>query len=255
LAIAKTGGRASRRELVLREAGSSQACSEATDEAPSSQCASPIQVFLRPLAPAVAKRAPGTVTEEDIARAAAVNIAFPAPDDSDEVWTLRAPGGHIVCTLPCESWVGPVSGYYLQREPRNGVSQAILHLPQSFPHRPGSRATAEYQAERGNPTLARWAFYGSIPVGLTGVGLTIWGIVQATRTCEDALGEPDDCFPPAGFLIGVGAVWTAMGVAGAWWHFYSHEERFNTYEDLAASENRRTNVSVNIGPGFVSGTF
>jgi hypothetical protein len=84
----------------------------------------------------------------------------------------------------------------------------------------------------------------------------IWGIVQATRTCTDiATREEEDCFPPAGFLIGVGGVWTAMGVAGAWWHFYSHEERFNTYEDLAASENRATNVSVNIGPGFVTGTF
>ena len=43
------GGKSSKKESVLREAGSREACGESTDEAPASQCASPIQVFLAPI--------------------------------------------------------------------------------------------------------------------------------------------------------------------------------------------------------------
>jgi hypothetical protein len=253
---AGAGVHSSRREVVLREAGVRESCAESTDQAPHVQCGSPIQVFLAPLPDrGPAAPAPGSAAV-DTNRAAAVHISFPRPDDEHETWTLRAPGGSVLCTLPCEEWVGPVSGDYLQREPRNGKKQAILPLPQSFPHPVGSRVTAEYQAERGNPTLAKWALWGAIPAGLMGVGLTTYGIVQATRSCEDYSGAPDDCFPPAGVLIGAGTFFMLMGGAGIWWNAYSREERFNTYETLGVNRGERASgVRVMVTADGFAGTF
>jgi hypothetical protein len=236
VASAGAGVHSSRREVVLREAGVRESCAESTDSAPHTQCGSPIQLFLTPLperehsAPAPAGAA-GPADDQN--RAAAIHISFPSMED--EVWTLRAPGGKVLCTLPCDHWVGPVSGDYLQREPHDGQSQRVLPLPQSFPHPVGSAVKAEFQAERGNPQLARWAFYGSIPVGIMGAGLTTWGIVQAAGTCKDTTGASTDCFPGGGFLIGTGVFFLVMAGAGIWWHFYSHEERFSTYEQLPSS--------------------
>jgi hypothetical protein len=253
---AGAGMRSSRREVVLREAGVRETCAESTDQAPHVQCGSPIQLFLAPLpdrGPAVPAPAAAVA---DPNRAAAIHISFPKPDDEDEVWTLRAPGGKVLCTLPCEEWVGPVSGDYLQREPRNGQKQAVLALPQSFAHPVGSRVTAEFQAERGNPTLARMALWGAIPTGIMGVGLTTWGIVQAAQTCEDLTGAPDDCFPPAGFLIGTGAFFMLMSAGGIWWNSYSREERFNTYETLGSTRGEGARgVRVMLTADGFAGTF
>jgi len=144
-----------------------------------------------------------------------------------------------------------VSGYYLQREGRGGAEPAILNLPQSFPHPVGSRVTAEYQTERGNPTLAKLAFWGAIPVAAGGVGLTAWGIGVAASDCSD---EPDgECFPPAGFLIGTGVLWMAMGGAGIWWYTWSREEKFVTYEELHSQ--RPEGPKVMLSPSGVQGTF
>jgi hypothetical protein len=253
VAGAGAGTRASRREVVLREAGSREACAETTDEAAPSQCASPIQLFLTAL-PAAAGKTPATRGDE--ADLAAVQISFPSPEDEAEVWTLRAPGGRVICTLPCDAPVGPVSGKYLQREPRNGYGGFVLPLPQALPHPVGSKVTAEYQAKRGNPTLALWAFIGSIPMGLMGVGLTTWGVVQTTRTCRDHRGIEEDCFPPGGFLIGSGAFMMAMAGGAAWWHFYSRDEHFNTYEQLSGSGARKSDgVRVTFSLDGVRGTF
>ncbi len=249
------GSKASRKEVVLREAGTREACNEATDERPSSQCASPIQVFLSPLAPqAAAKREPAQDAKDakDDTPSAAVYVSLPPPDDSDETWTLRAPGGKLLCSLPCGAWVGPVSGYYLQREPRNGATETRLNLPQAFPHPVGSRVTAEYQTERGNPALANLALWGSIPVAAGGVGLTAWGIGQSVSDCPDR--ADGECFPPGGFLIGVGVLWMAMGAAGIWWYSWSREEKFVTYEELSskASELR---PKLMLSPAGLQGTF
>jgi hypothetical protein len=227
----KTGGHASKKREVLREAGTREGCLEATDASPPVQCASPIQVFLVPLAAPVAASRPQP-SYVDVQRATGVQITFPPPEDRRETWTLRAPGGGIVCQVPCQAWVGPVSGYFMQREPRDGSSAAILHLPQAFPHPVGSNVIAEYQALRGNPSLARWAFYAAIPVGVMGAAFTGWGIVQATKSCPD---RPDgECFPDSKFLLTSGILWLAAAGAATWWYYWTREEKFTTYEDLPA---------------------
>lgn len=247
------GGKSSHKEVVLREAGSKESCSESTDAAPSSQCASPIQVFLAPLHPstAVASGAGAVQGSEEQMRATGVYISFPAPEENGEVWTLRAPGARLVCTLPCGAWVGPASGFFLQREAREGVSQLTLDLPKSFPHPIGAHVAAKFQTERGSPALAKWALWGSIPTAAMGVGLLTWGVVQAFRSCP---GEPGGCFPPAGFLIPTGVVFAGGGGAGIWWYTYSREQRFDTYEDLGTTS-RSDGVHLMLLPNGVAGTF
>jgi hypothetical protein len=250
--VAGLGGnaRANRSESVLREAGSRAACDQATDEAMSRQCGSPIQVFLAPIGPVTSDGSARNT--DDQMRATGVDIHFPAPRDEGEVWTVRAADGRLVCQVPCEAWVGPVSGYYLQREARNGADQAVLHLPQSFPHRVGSSVTAEYQVERGSPQLAKWAFYGSLPVAAMGTGLGIWGVVQATSSCDSNTGG---CFPPAGFLFTASAFFLAGAGAATWWYLHSREEKFVTYENLPKSSRSEPSLHVMFGPGVVTGTF
>ncbi len=253
------GAKGSKKEVTLREAGTQSSCAESTDEAPHGQCASPIQVFLQPLrrsaaAPATAG-APGPAVTDEQARLTGVHISFPAPEDEDETWTLRQPGGAVVCTLPCGSWVQPVSGYYLQRE----KPRAELRLPQAFPHRPGTRVKAEYQIGRGSPSLSKFAFYfGGIPVGIGGVGLTTAGIVIAAGDCggvDPMTGQKDDCFPSPGFLIGTGVLWLALAGGSYGWFAYSREEKMETFEELPAAARSKPRVQIGIGPGFVDGTF
>lgn len=261
--------RAKRSESVLREAGNRSACDETREEAPNGQCASPIQLFLSPIAPrspATASAAGtgsseatpgldgmaapnGTAATVSSRPEGAVRIHFPASEDPDETWTLRRPGGRLACQLPCSEWIGPANGYYLQREPRNGTSAAKLDLPASFPHPVGSHIDAEFQTGRGNTTLSGLAMWGAVPAALMGTGLVVWGIVQSTRTCADR--RDGECFPNGGFLIGAGAMDMALGAAGIWWYFWSRDERFVTRENLTSNGSR----SVTFGLGRVSGTF
>jgi hypothetical protein len=248
------GGKSTHKESVLREAGTRESCRESTDEAPSSQCASPIQVFLAPLKPsATAANTPPPEGSEEQRKATGVYINLPTPDEQREgdVWTLRAPGARVVCTLPCGAWVGPASGFFVQREARGGADPLTLDLPKSFPHPVGSHVSAKFQTERGNPTLAKWALWGSIPTAAMGVGFLIWGGVQAFRSCPD---DPGGCFPPAGFLIGSGVMFAGAGGAGIWWYTYSREERFDTYEDLGTGS-AQSGVRVMFLPNGIAGTF
>lgn len=256
-AFVNASARSQRSENVLREAGTRNACHETRDEAPNGQCASPIQLFLSPVASrGVAANASqplaSNVTESNVLLArpeGAVRIHFPASKDPEEIWTLRRPGGRLACQLPCSEWIGPANGYYLQREPINGVSAAKLDLPASFPHPVGSDVNAEFQTSRGNTTLSSLAMWGAVPAAIMGTGLIVWGIVQSTRTCPDRLDS--ECFPDGGFLIGAGAMDLALGAAGIWWYFWSRDERFVTHENLTPNGSR----SVRLGLGRLSGTF
>jgi hypothetical protein len=273
------GVKAKRSESVLREAGARIACDETTDEAPNGQCASPIQLFLAPLGAKTARTSElkefpsasepgmddtsGSVgpTNENAQAASepapkrrsrpegAVEVAFPAPEDPEEVWTLRRPGGKFVCKLPCREWIGPASGYYLQREPRNGARRLKLDVPASFPHPVGTHVTAEFQTSRGNRFLAGLAMWVSVPAAAVGAGLITWGVVQSFQTCDD---DPDgECSPGPGFLFAAGLMEAGIGAAGIWWFTWSREERFETHETIPAEKR----AGIGIGLGSVYGTF
>lgn len=276
------GVKAKRSESVLREAGARIACDETTDDAPNGQCASPIQLFLSPLGAKTAKNSsleqfpsasepasadPVTSVgptvenaepEPPVARKprsrpeGSVEVAFPAPEDPAEVWTLRKPGGKFVCRLPCRAWIGPASGYYLQREPQNGARRLKLDVPASFPHPVGTHVTAEFQTSRGNRFLAGLAMWVSVPATAVGAGLITWGVVQSFQTCEPRYqGDDRGCFPGPGFLFAAGLMEAGIGAAGIWWFTWSREERFETHETIPSTKR----AGIGLGLGNIHGTF
>ena len=125
-----------RRESLLREAGDPNACGQASDEAPSNQCAAPIQLFLAPLRPE---------QEARVVQSGAVQIAIPKPDDWEESWTLRDQTGNLICRLPCTQWVNPGSGYYLMREAANPPRSVC---PIHSPIRPGRSSRRAIRLKR-----------------------------------------------------------------------------------------------------------
>ncbi len=219
--VAGASGGTERNESLLREAGDPNACSKATDEAPASQCASPIQLFLAALRPE---------EEARVTAAGAVQVRMPAPDYWDENWSLRDRFGNFICRLPCTQWVNPMSGYYLLREPTPEIPSAKVELPPSFPHPPGSHVDASYQIEQGSPFWSTLTLYGvGIPASAFGAYALGMGIhTSASPPC--AAGEPECASErsPGTYLT-----WSALafGVAGAtlWWNLYSQEERFETH--------------------------
>src|SRR5690606_58495 len=88
-------------EALLRESGDPDACAKATDQAPATECAAPVQLFLASLRPE---------QEARVVAGGAVQIAIPGPDDWEESWSLRDRTGNLVCRLPCTQWVNPGSG-------------------------------------------------------------------------------------------------------------------------------------------------
>lgn len=210
-----------RRESLLREAGDPNACGQASDEAPSNQCAAPIQLFLAPLRPE---------QEARVVQSGAVQIAIPKPDDWEESWTLRDQTGNLICRLPCTQWVNPGSGYYLMREAAPDIQPAKIRLPNSFPYPPGSQLEASYQIEKGSPFWSTLTLYGvGIPATVFAgyaLGMGISGVVADPCAADDpGCGRSRS---PATYF-GWSAV--ALGVASAtlWWNLYSQEERFETY--------------------------
>ena len=119
-----------------------------------------------------------------------------------------------------------------------------------------------FQVVGANPTASRIAglrvnlnqvttyVIAAIFYAAAGVGLTTWGAVSAANPCDEA--EPG-CHNVGGLLIGTGIFLMAAGGAGIWWHLWSREEKFVTYEQLSSNDDG--GVKVMVGPGSVFGTF
>jgi hypothetical protein len=116
--LADAGGATSSEESVMREAGDPEACKAATDEAPTLECASPIQVFLWPLPGSAPERGPpGTV-----------KVSFYSADASRSWQVLNGPG--VLCTTPCSTFVDPAVSFAMRSEasPVKG-GPAFLEVP------------------------------------------------------------------------------------------------------------------------------
>jgi len=86
-------------EALLREAGSAESCKSSGEAGPHPDCASPVQMFLRPLPSTIARRgAPGTMP-----------VTFVSAD-SARTWDVVV-GDRLICKTPCEKWVDPVMPY------------------------------------------------------------------------------------------------------------------------------------------------
>lgn len=242
------GARTDRSDSVLREAGNPARCSDAEDTAPHPECASPIQVFLAPLA------GHGGAPEASPARTGAVRMRFTPPDE-DSSWALRDRAGNSLCALPCEAWVPPNSGYTLLGSYGGSVEQVAV--PAALPFEPGASVDVDFEPESGSPLLSKLAFYGvGVPAGVLGGVFLIWGGVQALSgpsACED---EPGGCsgFDSPGTKLGIGAFYASASLATFIWFSVSNDERFEMRRSGSGPRASRA-PRLMLGPGFVSGTF
>lgn len=91
-------------EALIREAGMAESCKSSGEAGPHPDCASPVQMFLRPLPPTIARRgAPGTVS-----------VTFVSAE-SARTWDVVV-GDRVLCKTPCEKWVDPVMPYGMRTE-------------------------------------------------------------------------------------------------------------------------------------------
>ena len=103
--LGDAGGATSSEESVMREAGDPAACKSATDDAPTLECASPIQVFLWPLPGAEPERGPpGTV-----------KASFYSAD-AGRIWEVLAGQGNVFCKTPCIRFVDPALPFAMRSE-------------------------------------------------------------------------------------------------------------------------------------------
>jgi hypothetical protein len=247
------GARQSVAERVVRSAGDPKRCAESEQSAPHPQCASPIQVFLQPVAAqgreATSPKppgAPGAPAPAAVPSGAGVEIAFPAPDDSGEHWSLRDAEGVRVCDLPCTRSVPRSGGWYVERAPFGGKDLARLDLPPRLPFEPGSRAVASYRADRGSPFLSKLTFYG-LGIPTAAMSMVALGLgISASRSTDSH--DRDR----ASFWYTASGVYFGTAVASIWWFVWSHDARLELRPQGQASS---AAPSFFVAPGWVHGTF
>ncbi|MCC6557434.1 MAG: hypothetical protein IT372_31170 [Polyangiaceae bacterium] len=116
--VGQAGGSTRSEETVMREAGDPEACKAATDESPTVECRSPIQVFLWPLPGAQEERGPrGTV-----------KVGFYSAQGS-RTWDVKS-GERTLCETPCTKWVDPAVpfGMYSEGNILNG-GDILVQVP------------------------------------------------------------------------------------------------------------------------------
>jgi len=241
-------------ESVVRQAGDADSCAENSDEAPVRDCASPIQIFLAPVNQRSLSERQVIDVAERRARERGVLIAIPAPDDSDERWSLHDADGRTLCQLPCERWVAPRSGYYLDRRKTRDVRAARIDVPNEIDHEPGARVSAEYEVGRGSPFWSSLTFYGlGIPAAIGGTATLILAL---TTTSDD---DDRNASAKRGFFIGATGMYYGIAAASTWWFIYSRPDSFDTYAGEgadSASVSRAPALRVRwLPPGAIHGEF
>jgi hypothetical protein len=191
-------GSSERAESVLREAGSPVRCEEATAEAAHPACASPIQLFLRPLPSNVVDRgALGTV-----------KVRF-WPVRPDEPWQVVV-GDRPVCTTPCEKWVDPGMPYTLKHDPGFWRRNEYVELPDLRQY-----AALERLEVRVIPTDGGELALGIVATSLGGLAAAT-GTVLTAAGCGDSRGQCTAGLVtlPLGLVASGAGVWMILDSAG-----------------------------------------
>lgn len=229
VAGAGAGGRVSRAEEVMRQAGNPERCPEGSDEAAHADCSSPIQVFLRPLPKKPGE--PGYMEPEDEKPPPnAVRMSFATPPEG--TWTLQEEGGKTLCQLPCSRWVARDRTYILQMDTDGGVQR--VKLPR-VDYASGRQVDVGMLPPQGSKGLG-------IAATITG-GVGILAGATLLFMAED---EP---------MIGIGTMGGGVGVLAigigvlAYSHGWKPEMKLSGGGDSAAAPR------VILGPGALLGTF
>ncbi|MBX3127003.1 MAG: hypothetical protein KF718_09815 [Polyangiaceae bacterium] len=235
------GAKSTASERVMRTAGSAERCLESTAESPHADCSSPIQLFLRPVAAATNGAA------APAAAALSVEVAFPAPEDDSERWSLRDADGKRLCALPCSQSVPRGSGYYLERADESGGGLVRVDLPARFEHEPGSHVVARYQAERGSPFLSTLTFYGlGIPAAIGSLVTLGFGIAEASS---------DDPDSKETFFFLAAGMYGGAALGSFLWYDYSRNSKLELVSPRQAKATAAPGPVVRVGPTGVFGSF
>jgi hypothetical protein len=152
------GGKSQRDESLIREAGVPEKCELGTEAAADMACASPIQVFLRPLPRLLADRGlPGMM-----------KVRF-LPVRGEQGWAVGS-GERLLCDTPCEKWVDPAIPFNYRKKDQ------IVELPDLREH-----ATAERVQIEVHPTKVVQKVLGI-------VGTSLFGVAAAAGTVFTAVG-------------------------------------------------------------------
>jgi hypothetical protein len=190
--VGTVGGGSESEESLVREAGVPARCEESTDGAPHTECASPIQVFLRALPSTLRDRgAPGMV-----------KVRF-LPVDANAKWEVMV-GDRTLCTTPCEKWVDPAMPFSFKHDPGFWQRNSYIDVPDLR-----EQAKADKVEVKATPRNTA-QFVGGIVV------TTFSGIAVATGTALTAAGcgSADSGSCTAGLIvlpIGLGGL-----VPGIW---------------------------------------
>lgn len=253
-----TGAKHQASERVMRTAGNPDRCGDSPDGAPHQDCASPVQLFLRPVGerPSTPEATPGGATAAAtrmLPPDRGISVVFPGPEAESETWTLHDENGLKLCTLPCTRVVPKASGYYLERSNLGGHDVARVELPSRLPFENGSNVTASYRAERGSPFWSKLTFYG---LGIPMAALSIFAIGMGISSANS---DEETTRDNSGFWYGISAFYLATAAGTYWWFAWSHDASFDAKPVGSAAGARRpraaTGPSLRLGPGFVSGSF
>jgi hypothetical protein len=185
--IGAARGQSQREESLMREAGSPAKCELGTEAAPDAGCASPIQVFLRPLPRLLADRGlPGMM-----------KVRF-LPVRGDLGWGVGS-GERVLCETPCEKWVDPAIPFNYRKE------KQFVELPDLREHAAMERVQVEVR-----PT--------NLPLKVLGiVGASLFGTTTASGIVFTSVGfgANDSGFKTAGLVtLPIGLVGLAASIYG-----------------------------------------
>jgi hypothetical protein len=177
-------GQSQREESLMREAGTPEKCELGTEAAADASCASPIQVFLRPLPRLLADRGlPGMM-----------KVRF-LPVRGDQGWNVGS-GERLLCETPCEKWVDPAIPFNYRRE------KELVELPDLRENAAMERVQVEV-----HPTKQVQKVLGI-------VGASLFGVTAACGTVFTSIGfgADDPGFKSAGLItLPIGLI----GLAGS----------------------------------------
>lgn len=216
--LGSAGGSVTRSARVLRYAGNAQACGYSTEEAPSGDCNSPVQVFLSPIpGQAEVEGPPGTV-----------RVDFESGDASTR-WDVYVED-EATCTTPCDHWVDPNRPLLLRTRKDKPDKLRIGGLEPSG----GPLQVIAYPTSKGK-----------LATGITFTALG--GLSLATGITLTALGYSTDrsSFRTAGIInIGAGGLVTAGSILLILDALPKYKVR-----SLFGAD------TMTVGPGYVAGSF
>lgn len=161
--VSGVGVGAARGEGVLRKAGVPSACGESSSEAPSANCRSPIQMFLRPLVTRPASATPeGTIA-----------VRF-QPPDADRPWDLVV-GDRVLCRAPCDRFSDPNLPYAFRTEGGFLRSDPVEEIPDLRPFE--GQAPLEV---RTTPRDTGKTALGIVTTSVAGLGILTGTVLTAT---------------------------------------------------------------------------